>query len=953
MVQALAGMPPPRAAIADACAEHQDTALTMRCTHCDDARVCSRCCSTGGAHAGHACITEALFMMLAQGASAEEAAAVAVQRAAVAVQRAAAEAERRRLAEEEAEAGAQALQDVADAEADEAERRVQAVEARLLRDTREHEQRQREAEQRLREEAVARQTRRGAGAAAPREQPQRKQGRRAQPRRRAQGRNTVGRAARREEEEEQRLLNEGAAEGLRQQRIAGKRASCRILVVLCVLAAVLASAWAMTAGSHAAEPLDVEASERAEAHIDLSNLLEKRDDYTGAEAAARAAIAADPQHSLAQLNLGILLDNHGDNDGAEAAVRAAIAIDPQLAHAQHSLGIILGKRDDVDGAEAAVRAAIAIDPQRAEFHFNLGSGLFLKRGDAPGAEAAYRAVLAIDPQHSRALGSLGNILWDRGDHAGAVRSLAAAVKSDPSDTTTKSMHAEYARQMLRRHVVSIAKKAKPPPQPRHVVSMAGRSVDEMGAFIMDLINDNDSNPNTYIAGMSDVPMSLLTIACSFKMVNQIYRTPLSLEHVKALLARGADASARSLENGTTALFLAVMYADSDVVRLLLAAGVDVHVQDNTSISKLGRFVGKTALYNAALAGNHAGVSLLLAAGADAAPRLAKMVHKPDDGLPPADSIPMNPAELMVSQGHKFMPPPPSWGFIGRPEIHDWTKTFQLLLSHGSKLSAKSEHRVRFLVHDDKTEMDFAIAEVLGTDWPGGVEVAETLEHDGTTIYKRAGPTAKGLRKGEYQLVIEDLKNGEFLEYGKMLANGSIVKTAHTATPRQRQNKPMAPAEHHVKEVEEESAAPVPREKRRRRRRRRRAGADAQRVEEGEDVVLHAEGFMGKNAPPPASRAAERRSRIMRYFGVFELQKEIVQGRPTYKQPGKNVFLFYSTNGNWLVGPDSSKTGGWWSVASSARTPCAITELWQVAHGNGDWREVWGVKVVKRAAFRLA
>ena len=51
--------------------------------------------------------------------------------------------------------------------------------------------------------------------------------------------------------------------------------------------------------------------------------------YVGAEAAYRAAIAADPGYAIAHYNLGLLLETElKDFDGAEAAYRTAIAADP-------------------------------------------------------------------------------------------------------------------------------------------------------------------------------------------------------------------------------------------------------------------------------------------------------------------------------------------------------------------------------------------------------------------------------------------------------------------------------------------------------------------------------------------------------------------------------------------------------------------------------------------------
>ena len=88
-------------------------------------------------------------------------------------------------------------------------------------------------------------------------------------------------------------------------------------------------------------------------------------------------------------NLGWLLyKERQDMDDAEAAYRAAIAADPRQADAHKAgqrsrrirgtpshtnLGLLLQhERQDIDGAEAAYRAVIAADPGYTAAHTNLG-----------------------------------------------------------------------------------------------------------------------------------------------------------------------------------------------------------------------------------------------------------------------------------------------------------------------------------------------------------------------------------------------------------------------------------------------------------------------------------------------------------------------------------------------------------------------------------------------------
>jgi hypothetical protein len=103
-----------------------------------------------------------------------------------------------------------------------------------------------------------------------------------------------------------------------------------------------------------------------------------------------------------------------------------------------------------------------------------------------------------------------------------------------------------------------------------------------------------------------------------------------------------------------------------------------------------------------------------------------------------------------------------------------------------------------------------------------------------------------------------------------------------------------------------------------------------------DVALVAEGYAGSSAS---------------FLGLFELQEVVVQGRPTYKKEGREVFLYYNTAGCWRVGPDTSDPKGWWRVESAALTPAAITETWTLRDSaNSPWVEVGAARIVGRAAF---
>jgi tetratricopeptide (TPR) repeat protein len=84
-----------------------------------------------------------------------------------------------------------------------------------------------------------------------------------------------------------------------------------------------------------------------------------------------------------------------DIDGAEAAYRAAIAADPGYADAHYNLGHLLQtERKDIDSAEAAYRAVIAADPGFAQAHSNVATLLLYRARDTEtGSDLAPAASL--------------------------------------------------------------------------------------------------------------------------------------------------------------------------------------------------------------------------------------------------------------------------------------------------------------------------------------------------------------------------------------------------------------------------------------------------------------------------------------------------------------------------------------------------------------------------------
>ena len=120
------------------------------------------------------------------------------------------------------------------------------------------------------------------------------------------------------------------------------------------------------------------------------NSLPKAEQEEVEDAIAMLTEAGAQGHADAGYCLGVVLEMaRKDINGAEAAYRAAIAAEPGHAEAHVRLGTLLQReRKDIDGAEAAYRAGIAAEPGHAEAHLNLGYLLTYERKDINGARAA-------------------------------------------------------------------------------------------------------------------------------------------------------------------------------------------------------------------------------------------------------------------------------------------------------------------------------------------------------------------------------------------------------------------------------------------------------------------------------------------------------------------------------------------------------------------------------------
>ncbi|WP_175995376.1 tetratricopeptide repeat protein [Burkholderia vietnamiensis] len=184
---------------------------------------------------------------------------------------------------------------------------------------------------------------------------------------------------------------------------------------------------------HAREGLD---PGDADAHCVLARLLQRMSEFDKAVALLERAIEIDPAHARAWAWLGDLRNQQGRFGQAVHLCRRAIELDPELADAYNFLGFAYHNLNLFAAAELSHRHAVELNPDDADAHHNLAAVLFrLEKLDDAMKHYEIARERGIDPLVLQM--TLGDILWAKGDFAGAMDAFRAAIRFD--------LHRAYSR----------------------------------------------------------------------------------------------------------------------------------------------------------------------------------------------------------------------------------------------------------------------------------------------------------------------------------------------------------------------------------------------------------------------------------------------------------------------------------------------------------------------------
>ncbi len=157
----------------------------------------------------------------------------------------------------------------------------------------------------------------------------------------------------------------------------------------------------------------------------------------------RKAIAIFPNFLMARNDLGAQLMALGNLDEAADELRTAIAIDPKAFNPRLNLGMVLVKQHNFAEGAGELRKAISIDPSSASAHFYLGLAL-VGMDDPDNAEKEFKTAYNIGgAKYALALFHLGELYFNRGDRAAALKAFQQYLVDSPDAT-----NAAHVRQMI-------------------------------------------------------------------------------------------------------------------------------------------------------------------------------------------------------------------------------------------------------------------------------------------------------------------------------------------------------------------------------------------------------------------------------------------------------------------------------------------------------------------------
>jgi tetratricopeptide (TPR) repeat protein len=164
-----------------------------------------------------------------------------------------------------------------------------------------------------------------------------------------------------------------------------------------------------------------------------------------ADATIQKAAEAFPSDVRVPFQRGALLEKRKDYTRAEAAFRSALAKEPGHAPSLNYLGYMLAERGErLDEAVALVEQALKIDPDNGSYLDSLGWA-YVQQKKYDRAEPLLKRAAAQLPTNSVVQDHLGDLLWATGRHPEAVAAWQRALEGDREEVDVKAIERKIAK----------------------------------------------------------------------------------------------------------------------------------------------------------------------------------------------------------------------------------------------------------------------------------------------------------------------------------------------------------------------------------------------------------------------------------------------------------------------------------------------------------------------------
>jgi tetratricopeptide (TPR) repeat protein len=180
------------------------------------------------------------------------------------------------------------------------------------------------------------------------------------------------------------------------------------------------------------EELLTEYPNNPDLHLFLGMALLRLRDPRAAEAAARKAIALDPQHADARTFLAwIELEVRGDVDAAIGEYEKVLELHPELPEAYSNLAVAQKRKGQLNRAVENLNQALQRKPDFVTA-LTMRGGILAEQNRWPEARRDFEAALKIDPRDDGALYGVAQAMRESRDYAGAQQALRALVGRSPN-----------------------------------------------------------------------------------------------------------------------------------------------------------------------------------------------------------------------------------------------------------------------------------------------------------------------------------------------------------------------------------------------------------------------------------------------------------------------------------------------------------------------------------------